>query len=303
MKSRKKFWSIIAVCCIVVGGIVSFTAAAASGFDFSEFNSTQYEEKVYTVTDSFENIELAADWENICLLPSPNKDCRVVCSENDNLEYTVKVEDNTLKIERHEHSQWYEHIGVFWFSSSPEMIIYLPEQEYETLSITTSSGDVTVPKEFTFSTVSAKTTSGNLGIAASVSRYLKLQASSGDIVAQKFVGDSVEIQTTSGGIAVEDCTAESIQLASTSGDITLTNTFAKQKMNLQDSSGNIALSTCDAPTIAIQTTSGDVGGSLLSGKDFSVQTSSGDVILPEDSSETETCSITTVSGNIIITIQ
>lgn len=303
MKSRKKIWSIIAVCCIVVGGIVSITAATVAGFDFSEFNSTQYEEKVYTVADSFENIELAADLENVCLLPSPNKDCQVVCSENDNLNYTVKVEDNTLKIERHEHSQWYEHIGAFWFSSSPGIAIYLPEQEYETLSITTSSGDVTVPKEFAFSTVSAKTASGNLGIAASVSQYLKLQASSGDIAAQKFVGHSVEIQTASGGIAVEDCTAESIQLVSTSGDITLTNTVAKKKMNLQASSGNIALSKCDAPDIALQTTSGDVGGSLLSGKDFSVQTSSGDAILPEDSSKTETCSIITVSGNIIITIQ
>lgn len=107
---------------------MSVSAAAAAGFDFSKFNSVQYEEKTYTIPDDFENIEVAADWETVELLPSKNENCQVVCSESDTLQYTVKSEDNTLKIEPHENSQWFEHIGVFWFSSSPKITIYCPKR-------------------------------------------------------------------------------------------------------------------------------------------------------------------------------
>lgn len=303
MKSRKKIWSVIAICCIAVGGIMSVSAAAAAEFDFSKFNSIQYEEKTYTISDGFENIEVAADWETVELLSSKNENCQVVCSENDTLQYTVKSQDNTLKIERHENSQWFEHIGVFWFSSSPKITIYLPETEYKNLTVTTSSGDVTMPKELDFSDVTVTTASGNLWMNASASQNLKLQASSGDIFVQKFAGNSLEIGSASGRISLEESTADSIRLTSTSGDMILTKTSAKQEMALQASSGNISLSECDAPQITIQSDSGDITGSLLSGKDFSVQTSSGDVSVPESTSETEKCNVITGSGNILLSVQ
>lgn len=303
MKNRKKIWSIVAICCIAAGLIMSVSAITAAGFDFSKFNSVQYEEKTYTISDSFENIEIAADWETVELLPSKSQNCQVVCSENDDLQYTVKVEDNILKIERHEDSQWFENICIFWFSSSPGITVYLPEREYKNLKVATSSGDIIVSEKCAFSAIDAKTASGNLSFNSAVSKDLHLVSSSGNIFAQNFAGDTLKIESASGIITLEDCTSESMWLTSTSGDMVLTKTLAKQEMNLQASSGNISLSECDAPQIVIQTSSGDVGGSLLSGKEFSAITSSGDVILPEDSSETEKCSIITSSGNIRFTIQ
>ena len=68
------------------------------------------------------------------------------------------------------------------------------------------------------------------------------------------------------------------------------------------SSGSVRLDRCDAKDINIKAGSGSVKGSLLTGKVFKVKTGSGSAKYPEDGSN-GTCTVTTGSGNVNITVE
>ena len=142
MKKREKIWKIIAVCCIGVGIIVSVSAMAAVGFDFTKFSSTKYELETCVVEEPFENIEIQTDWQDIRLLPSETPECKVVYAGNETLTYTVKVESGTLKINTEEHREWYQYLSNFNFGDYTDVTLYLPEKDYQSLSVSTSSGSV-----------------------------------------------------------------------------------------------------------------------------------------------------------------
>ena len=334
MKKSKKVWMITAASCMVVGGILAVSAIAASmgevpqtsaeedaptwgGIDFSQFSTVSYEMKTYSITDRFSNLEINTGWQNVSFLPAEDGKCRVECAENEDLTYTVKVEGDTLRVIQNDNSQWYDKVGVF----SPEnaqVTIYLPQGEYGQLSVVTSSGNIAVPSGLTFSSAIVKATSGEVGVKSEITENLEAESSSGNIVVEGFKGktfsaaaisgnitasgieaqEQVSRQATSGEVGLSSCWAKEISLSCTSGDVALNDTRAQEKMEVQTTSGNVALSACDAEDIRIQTSSGDVGGSLLSEKRFAVQTSSGDVVVPDSPQASQICQIITTSGNV-----
>jgi len=126
-------WIIIATICIVVGCVIACAAAASVGFRFTQFNTAKFEKTTYTITDSFENINVKAVESDIIFLPSDGDTCEVVCEENEKIVHSVSVKNNTLEISRKDLRKWYEHIDVFFGISDFEMQIYLPRGEYEKL--------------------------------------------------------------------------------------------------------------------------------------------------------------------------
>lgn len=231
------------------------------------------------------------------------------------------------------------YIGML--SSSPEIRLYLPEAVYERLTIKTTSGDVELAAGLQFTDAELKCTSGNLICMADVQGSLLAEATSGDIRigvvsadtvrlkatsgdiqfdgdetcdslrAETTSGDirisglldsgSLGIETTSGDITVAEAGCQNITITATSGDIVLQHVIAEKEMLLTATSGEVQLTDCDAESIRITTTSGDVEGSLLTGKLFHTETTSGDVIVPHGY-RSGFCGVTTTSGDIHIVI-
>lgn len=336
MKKSKKVWIISAACCMAVGTAAVISAIVVSGFDpsraaiggnnptqtwgdwdLSDFNTVSYETKTYTVKEAFSNLEVTTDWQDIFFLPAEDGVCRVECAENEDLTYSVKVEGDTLRVLQNDSSQWYDKIG-FFFPENTQVTVYLPEQEYQQLSATTSSGNISVASGYTFASAEIKTASGEVAVRDKISDSLDAEASSGDIVIESFEGASltavctsgnvavsgvetqgkVSLQAVSGNVGLSACHAAEVLAQCSSGDISLKDTQATGNMQVQTTSGNVVLSACDAKDIRIQTTSGDVSGSLLSKKRFSVQTSSGDVTVPDSLDAQEICQVITTSGNV-----
>lgn len=302
MKRNKKMWIIIATICIVTGCVIACAAAASVGFRFTQFNTAKFEKTTYTITDSFESINVKAVESDIIFLPSDGDTCEVVCEENEKIVHSVSVKNNTLEISRKDLRKWYEHIDVFFGISDFEMQIYLPRGEYEKLRAVSVSGDIVVTDSFTFREAELETTSGNISFESGTGDTWYGKTVSGDISGKNFTGGSVEIKTTSGEIELENSVIDSLHMTTTSGDISLKETVTDADIFIKSTSGEVSLESCDGSEITIKTISGDVEGSLRSVKNFITHTTSGDVYVPDSDSSASTCEITTTSGDIHITV-
>lgn len=262
MMRRSKKIIILAACVfIVVGFILALSALVMLKFDLSKLNTLDYHITTYPVQDSFSAIRIDVTDCDVQLLPSQDGTCRVECPESKTSRYTVEVKQDTLTVSQNETRTWYHHIGIYL--GPVELTIYLPQDQYERLSVDSLSGTVSVPDHFSFDNLQVYTTSGSVYLAAQVT---------------------------------EEACVDTV-----SGELELTGT-QPQALRLQSTSGNVTLTDCDARAIHIETISGNVSAALTSSKTFSVQSVSGDVRTPQGTTG-DLCEISTVSGNITCTIQ
>ena len=74
------------------------------------------------------------------------------------------------------------------------------------------------------------------------------------------------------------------------------------ELSASNTSGSVRLDNCDAANIYIRSTSGSVSGTLLSGKNFTADSSSGSVRVPASSGE-GVCEVRTSSGSIRLEVR
>lgn len=281
MKKSKKVAIIAAIVMLIVGSLISIGALVSLNFDFLKLSSGNFVTNTYTIDDDFSDIFVNGDVCDIRFVPAENNVCKVICNENDNILYSVNVEENTLRITKYDDSKWYEHIGIY-FGGSAELTVYLPQRDYESLKIENASGNVNIDESFSFGSADITSATGDIDFSANVTGRTNIFSVSGDI-----------------NIFGINC--ENIKVSTTSGNILLSDVIANDSINCESISGEINLNSCDGKNLDIKTTSGDVKGTLLSGKDFIADTISGNINVPNSSSE-ERCQISTVSGNIDISV-
>lgn len=301
MSKAKRIAVIVALCLVGVGLLLTLAAGVLLGFDLVRLNTMRFETVTHTVTEPFDSIDIRDVECDVRLLPAEDGQCRVVCQQSDKIINTVEVEGDTLTVVRQDTRRWYESIGIWW-SGELTVTVYLPENEYRSLSVQTVSGDIEVPETFTFADAEAQSTSGDIAFAAHTREGLTVKSVSGSIRAGQAAGGAVEATTTSGDIRLSDMTPQTLRVTTTSGDINLTAVVAAGEAELKAVSGDVSLQGADAASLSIKTVSGRVQGTLLSAKNFISDTTSGDIRLPESVSTAGTCRIETTSGDVSITI-
>lgn len=289
----------VALALIAAGLCISFFAALSLGFDFTKMNTMDFVTNTYTVDEKFSNISVDGAECDIRLLASEDGVCKVVCTEGENISHSVTVENGTLSIVRHDARRWHMYFGVYW--GSMEILVYLPQSEFDTLHAQSVSGDIEVPEGFSFASADVKSTSGDITFSAAVEDLLFADTTSGNIRLDGIRFRNTEIDTTSGDIRLSDISCQNAEIGSTSGDIRLDDVTAADAIHAQSVSGNITLQRCDAASLQFSSTSGDIFGSLLTGKQFDADTTSGDIRVPA-SSAGGACKASTVSGNIEFSI-
>ena len=258
MGKTTKVWLIMAIVFILLGCIIFGSVLIKLNFDFAKLGTVKYEENAYTITDTVKNISINTNTADI-IFKSGNE-FKVVCYEETKANHTVKVKDNELVISFADQRKWYEKIGVG--IGTTKITVYLPQEEYEYLTINESTGDIKIPKNLKFQNIYISASTGDVECFSSVSKDLKIKLSTGDI-------------------DLEDVLAKTI--------------------NLTVSTGDIELDRCDAEEIYINTTTGDIEGSLLSEKVFLATTDTGEVNVPKTTSGGK-CEITTDTGDIEISL-
>lgn len=321
MNSTKKIiW--IAAILILVGAVFCIGAMAAGGFDWNRLGTMSYVTRTHRIDQAFSGIVVESEEYSVRLLPSQDGECKVLCtdSEDGKLFHTVSVLEGTLTIRRQDDRSWHEHVGTSF--AKMEIEVYLPQKDYESLTVRTASGRVEVSRELSFADARVETASGSVHFSAEAGKELTVKTASGRIQISNASPEAMSVRSASGSITLEAIHGDSrLNSETASGRITLTNVecrevtvdtesggirftdvLASEKLSARSASGSVHLERCDAEALSIRTTSGSVKGSLLSEKVFLTDTSSGSVSVPRTVSG-GVCEITTASGSIKITIE
>ena len=294
----KKGFLIAAIILTALGAVIFTGALFATGFDFSRLSGgKEMEEKIYTVTEDFQDIEIRTDVTDIEFKVSQDGHFKAVAKEPAKMHHTVEVVNGTLKIESVDERKWYDFIGFFW--KAPTMTIYLPAKEGNrgSLRINNGTGDVEIPAGFEFYKVEIESSTGEVTVRSG-------RVESTSLSPEEEHTGRVTLTVSTGAAVIEDLNCGSFYSDGNTGDIRLKNVVTRTDMNIERSTGDIRFESCDAlkGTITLKTSTGDVRGSLKTGKVFSARSSTGSVHVPESTGDCR-CEVSTSTGSIHITVE
>ena len=313
----------IMISLIVAGALVLFGtglfagAMTAGGWDFSILNTYDVVHNTYDVDQPFTNISIESDTADIRFAESSDGKCRVATLDQNNHIYDVGVLDNTLYIHMY-------FKGLFEFgigSYDAFLTVYLPEDVYGTLTIKEDTGDVEIPKNFSFESIDIEVDTGDIVSYADTTGACRIATTTGDIKVENASVGALALRATSGKITVSDVvcagnvsanvrtgdtsltnlTCTDLTSTGTTGELNLTNVIASGKLDITRDTGDVTFDGSDAGSIKVHTSTGDVKGTLLTPKIIYAQTDTGRVELPKTTTG-GVCDITTDTGDIVIDI-
>ncbi len=319
MRTRTKIWLIIAASLVLIGGIIFAGVMSMLKWDFAKLSTVKYETNTYEISDTFNDISMRTDTADVIFAFSDDGKCRVVCHEDEKAKHSVTVEEDTLVISIIEEKSWYDYIGINF--ASPKITVYLPKTEYISLLIDESTGDVEIPKDFSFNNAEISLSTGDVKLFASASEDIKIKTSTGDIQVKNISAGTLDLSVSTGKVTVSDVICEgdikinvstgktdlcdveckNIITSGSTGDITLKNVISTEKISIERSTGDVKLDVCDAFEIFVETDTGDVTGVLLTDKIFVTESDTGSVDVPKTSIGGK-CEIITDTGDIKISV-
>lgn len=248
-----------------------------------------------------------------------NQTTKVICNEQKLVKHSVLVKDDDLTIESVDKRKWYDYIGINFGNS--KIIVYIPEKEYNNLTLKTDTGDVEIPKYFKFQNLDIKAGTGNIENSASAfdkiniktstghikvkninSNMLNLNVSTGKVVvSNSLIDNEININVSIGKTYLNNTKCKNITSNGDTGDIILENVIALNDIKIKRSTGDVIFDECDATNILLTTSTGDITGELLTEKIFFVQSNTGRINVPKTMTGGK-CEINTDTGNIKIDI-
>ena len=238
----------------------------------------------------------------------------------------AEVPDIWNKIEAKIDAQEAQKKGLrFSFGSGvdSEITVYLPEAAYTKLSVEENTGDVAIPKDFSFEQINITATTGDVRCSASALGEVRIIAGTGDILLQDMRAVTLDLSVSTGKVTLEHIPwAERIRISvstgktvlsdvkcisffseGSTGDVYLTNVIADNSISVTRSTGDIKLDSCDSSSsVDLHTTTGSIKGTLLTPKYFQTNTTTGRVAVPENFGADAICRISTTTGDIKIEV-
>lgn len=318
MKKTTKLWLLVATGLVIVGGLVFAGAMTIAEWDFSLLSTSDYVTNEYGITEVYQNISVTTDTADVVVVPSADAGTTVICYEQEKVRHTVTVEDDTLKILVQDTRKWYEHIGIHF--ETPIITISIPAKEYGKLLVTSSTGNVEVAKDFSFSEMEILGDTGAVINFAGAER-MRIGTATGSIRVENVNAGSLDLAVSTGKVTVKNVTCEKdlkvnvstgkteltgircVNLVSNgdTGALEMADVVATGAFSIQRDTGAVRLDACDAAEISIETDTGDVRGKLLTPKIFKVQTDTGKVTVPR-TMEGGICEVKTDTGDIWLQI-
>ncbi len=319
MKQSVKIWLAAAAAFILAGLLLFAAVMTVHDWDFTSLGGAGFQTDTFDLTEGFDNISIRSGTSDIRFLPSGDGTRRVVFFERAKTECSASVLNGTLRIETADARKWYEQIP-FQFGT-PRITVFLPGNEYDSLSIEGSTGDIEVPEDFRFQSAQIAASTGDIAWSASSGGSVRIKASTGDIRLENLsagtlglsvstgkvelrsvvcAGDA-DVTVSTGKVSLSDVSCRNLFSSGNTGDISMSSVIASEKISIQRSTGDVRLEGCDASELLIQTGTGDVTGSLLSEKMFAVRSDTGRIEVPESAAGGR-CSITTDTGDIKIAV-
>ena len=288
MFKHYKIWFSIAGIFIAVGILLCTAMLAVNGFDFSAFNTdAERVKKEYLIPrESALNLTIDTRDNDIILKKTTGSEIKVTCYESEELVYDIlnAKPDKNLKIAEKDNRKWYQMIDVSFSIQETPLTVEIPDKDWQSIKITTSSGDINVSDFSDLFKYSINTSSGDIIISDMNAANMNIKSSSGDIcIKDSYIMSLLGIETASGETKLSKVGTNNIEINSNSGDVELYKT--------------------DAVEYKVETSSGDISGKLRDDADykFKVESLSGEISVPLSEKEGLTLfSAVTTSGDIKI---
>lgn len=304
--------AVITAVVLIVLGLSLFIGGLAAG---GSFQPIEVQEKTYTVTEPFTDIHIDTHETDIVFARTADV-ASVFCNETDKLHCSLNTENGTLTVATVDERTWVDRLV---FGHTMHLTVYLPESAYQTLTIENETGNVEIPADFSFESISVKGSTGNIRCGASVAGSLSIAASTGDITLEQIeaqqlsltvstgdiringaaVQEDVRISVSTGKTELNGMTCESLTSTGSTGRVTLRNLDVKHALWIERSTGDVNFENVGAETITVHTDTGDVTGTLRSEFCFVTETNTGKVRVPDTHSGGR-CEITTSTGDITV---
>lgn len=287
---------------LVVFGLAVFTGVMfAYDWDFSKLNTVAYVTNTYQVNENFNGISINTNTTDVTFAPSDDATCRIVCHEMENVKHTAKVQNGILTIQTVDTRKWYEHISISFHSL--KMTVYLPHDAYDTLCIETDTGDILIPKDFSFNTLEIEGDTADVTCFAAVSGETEIASDTGNIHVEDTKAGNLHFSTATGNVTLKAVTVNNnVEIEVNTGDIRLEKVIASGDFSIESDTGDVRFDGSDAQRIFVQTNTGDVKGTLLSDKVFITETDTGRINVPQTASGGR-CEIVTNTGDVILAIE
>ncbi len=315
MRTKTEVWLMIAAALVLFGAILFSGVMIKLKWDFNALSTVHYETNIHEIDEAFDSISIHTDTADIAFALSGDGKCRVECHEEAKAEHSVTVENGALTIERIA----VRYIGLNF--DTPKITVYLPKEEYASLHVEESTGDIDVPKEISFKNVDLSLSTGDVDFAASVADTLKIKTSTGDICVEDLSVGVLYLSVSTGKVTVTDVvcegtitvgvttgkakltgiTCKSVTSKGSTGDIVFENVVAAELFSVERGTGDVTFDGADAAEIFVKTDTGDVTGSFLTDKIFITKTDTGDVDVPKTTNGGK-CEIYTDTGDINISV-
>ena len=319
MGKNMKIWLIIAASLVILGSIVFGGVMSMQKWDFKKLSTTKYETNRYDIQEDYKDIRITADTSDITFTPSENSKTAIICYEQTDMKHSVSVKDGVLTISVNDTRKWYSYLSIHF--STPKITVCLPSDQYGSLFVKEDTGDITLPKDFSFENVDISTSTGNVTSSACARDNIIIETSTGSIRAENVTAKTLTLSASTGKITVSnadvegevatkvstgkvkltDVACKNLTATGNTGGILLDNVVAAEKFTIERTTGDVAFNACDAAEITVRTDTGDVSGTLLTEKVFITQSDTGSVKVPNTVTGGK-CQITTDTGDIIITV-
>lgn len=284
---------VIAVIALILGGaFFGFAFYQNGSFDFHS-----YVTKTTVIEDDFSSIVADLDEAKLSLLPATDGKCTLVITERAKLPHTFTAESGTLKLQAPK-KHWYDHITIF--SKVQPITLYLPASEYDTLTLKTDTGDITVDNAFTFESISLTASTGDIALYASAKDTCRIKTSTGAITAKDMKAASFIAERSTGDLRIENLTVtDTVKLKGSTGTALLENISAGSSFEISTDTGSITANAISADSLSIdgrtskihltkintktladiKTSTGDISITDLKGNSLKVECSTGDAKL------------------------
>ncbi len=300
----------LGIVCIIIG-------AGINGFDLSKLSSgkIEYEKKTLEYTDSFSAIDIHSISDDVKLVKSEDGKTRIEYydSKDGRIRYDIQRKyasaDEKGKPElfakQKDDRKWYEYLLSFDFDSFNDdraVTVYVPGEEYDSLSLESVSGDVSaeIPLRIK-NNVTLNSTSGNINAENQTAGVRSVYTSiSGNVRIQNSASGDINASAVSGKVSLGKCTAKNgVIVGSISGNVNLED-IRSELTKTETVSGGVQVQKVDSKNIRIKTISGDISGSIGFGGTYDIRTVSGDVEHPSSVTNAGNFILETTSGDITL---
>jgi len=321
MKTGTRIWLIVAGALVLSGALIFLGVMTVLNWNFIGLSTRDLETNEYVIEEDFGGISVLSDTADVAFLPSEDARTRVVCLERSRERHVVTVADGVLTVKLNDTRKWYEYISFGFDFTSPKVTVYLPAGACGTLEVKSDTGDVEIPKAFSFASIDVSGSTGRVSCRASATDALKLRTSTGEILLEDVTASSVSLSVSTGAVSasrvdcagefslcvstgaatVSDVTCKRFETVGSTGGVRLTRLICSEDMRVERDTGDVSLDACDAAALFIKTDTGSVKGSLVSEKIFIAKSDTGRVEVPETTSGGK-CKIETDTGDIYMTV-